>query len=118
MPESPRIWSFLTNHAQVLLCIAHDPGIRLREIGDAVGITERAAHRIVSELADAGYISRHRVGRRNRYTVQVDLPIPDPLAREQRIGDLLELLGRRRADPVPSTVGSRTAQPSQPAGSR
>jgi hypothetical protein len=92
-------WSFLTNHARVLLCIANDPGVRLREIGDAVGITERAAHRIVTELADAGYISRARVGRRNRYTIQSDLPIPDPLAREQRIGDLLALLesgGARR----------------------
>jgi DNA-binding MarR family transcriptional regulator len=76
-------WSFLTNHARVLLCIANDPGVRLREIGDAVGITERAAHRIVTELADAGYISRARVGRR-----------------EQRIGDLLALLerGGSRAD--------------------
>ncbi len=78
----------------MLLCIANDPGVRLREIGDAVGITERAAHRIVTELADAGYISRARVGRRNRYTIQSDLPIPDPLAREQRIGDLLALLDR------------------------
>ncbi len=85
-------WSFLTNHAQVLLCIAHDPGIRLREIGEAIGITERAAHRIVVELADAGYISRERNGRRNRYTIQSHLPLPDPLAREQKIGDLLGIL--------------------------
>jgi len=95
MPQSGRLnWSFLTNHAQVLLCIANDPGARLREIGAAVGITERAAHRIVTELADAGYLSRTRVGRRNRYTIQSDLPIPDPLARQQRIGDLLALLDR------------------------
>ena len=85
-------WSFLTNHAQVLLCIAHDPGVRLREIGDAVGITERAAHRIVVELADAGYISRRRNGRRNHYTIKSHLPLPDPLAREQKIGDLLAIL--------------------------
>lgn len=85
-------WSFLTNHAQVLVCIAQDPGIRLREIGEAVGITERAAHRIVSELADAGYIVRERHGRRNRYTVQSQLPVPDPVAREQKIGDLLAIL--------------------------
>ena len=85
-------WSFLTNHAQVLLCIAHDPGIRLREIGAAVGITERAAHRIVTELAAAGYISRTRNGRRNHYTIQSHLPLPDPLAREQKIGDLLAIL--------------------------
>ena len=85
-------WSFLTNHAQVLLCIAQDPGIRLREIGEAVGITERAAHRIVVELADAGYISRTRNGRRNHYTIRSQLPLPDPLAREQKIGDLLAVL--------------------------
>jgi uncharacterized membrane protein len=85
-------WSFLTNHAQVLLCIAHDPGIRLRELGDAVGITERAAHRIVGELADAGYLSRKREGRRNHYTIQSDLPVPDQLASQQKIGDLLAIL--------------------------
>jgi predicted transcriptional regulator len=85
-------WSFLTNQARVLLCIAHDPGIRLREIGEAVGITERAAHRIVVELAAAGYISRRRNGRRNHYTIQSHLPLPDPLAREQKIGDLLAIL--------------------------
>jgi hypothetical protein len=90
--DGSRTWSFLTNHAQVLLCIAHDPGIRLREIGDAVGITERAAHRIVVELAAAGYISRARNGRRNHYTIQSHLPLPDPLAREQKIGDLLAVL--------------------------
>ena len=85
-------WSFLTNHAQVVLCIAHDSGIRLREIGEAVGITERAAHRIVVELADAGYISRTRNGRRNHYTIQSHLPLPDPLPREQKLGDLLAIL--------------------------
>jgi hypothetical protein len=85
-------WSFLTNHAQVLLCIAQDPGIRLREIGEAIGITERAAHRIVVELADAGYISRTRNGRRNHYTIQSHLPLPDPLAHEQKIGNLLAVL--------------------------
>jgi hypothetical protein len=85
-------WSFLTNHAQVLLCIAHDPGMRLREIGEAVGITERATHRIVGELAAAGYISRRRAGRRNHYTIKSHLPLPEPLARERKIGDLLAVL--------------------------
>ena len=89
--ETPS-WSFLTNHARVLLSIAHDPGIRLREIGETVGITERAAHRIIVELAAAGYISRKRKGRRNYYTIQSHLPLPDPLAREQKIGDLLAIL--------------------------
>jgi DNA-binding MarR family transcriptional regulator len=85
-------WSFLTNHARVLICIAEDPGVRLREIGETVGITERAAHRIVGELADAGYVSRHRVGRRNRYTVRSDLPLRDSLARNRPVGDLLAVL--------------------------
>ncbi|MEA2473684.1 MAG: hypothetical protein QOE06_1599 [Thermoleophilaceae bacterium] len=90
--RDPPKWSFLTNHAQVMLCIAHDPGARLREIGETIGITERATHRIVVDLVDAGYISRERNGRRNRYTVQTDLPLHDPLTREQRIGDLLAVL--------------------------
>jgi hypothetical protein len=98
---TPR-WSFLTNHARVLLCIAHDSGIRLREIGEAVGITERAAHRIVVELAHAGYISRTRNGRRNHYTIRSNLPLPDPLAREQKLGDLLAILA---GQPLAETNG-------------
>lgn len=82
----------LTNHARVLLCIAKDPGVRLREIGDAVGITERAAHRIVAELVDAGYITRRRKGRRNEYTIQSDLPVPDSLANGLNVGNLLAIL--------------------------
>jgi DNA-binding Lrp family transcriptional regulator len=85
-------WSFLTNHAQVLIRLAEDPDIRLRELGDAVGITERAAHRIVTDLTVAGYVTRTRTGRRNRYGVRYDLPLPDPLARGQKVGDLLEVL--------------------------
>ena len=90
-PTAPG-WTFLTNHAQVLVCIARDPGIRLRDIGERVGITERAAHRIVVELADAGYIARERTGRRNRYTINADFPLPDPVAREQSVGELLAIL--------------------------
>lgn len=96
VPDAPN-WSFLTNHAQVLICIAQDPGIRLREIGATIGITERAAHRIVGELVDAGYISRERNGRRNQYTVRTDLPIPDPPARRQSVGDLLSILAGRES---------------------
>jgi hypothetical protein len=88
----PANWSFLTNHARVLICIAEDPGIRLREIGAATGITERAAHRIVGELVDAGYVTRRRIGRRNQYTVRTDLPVPDVFARNRRVGDLLAVL--------------------------
>lgn len=87
-----RGWTFLTTHAQVLVCIAGDPGMRLRDIGERVGITERAAHRIVVELADAGYIARERNGRRNRYTINADFPLPDPIAREQNVGELLAIL--------------------------
>ena len=85
-------WKFLTNHAQVLACIAHDPGVLLREISERVGITERAAHRIVTELTDGGYITRERNGRRNQYTIQSGLPLPDRLGRVQRISDLLTIL--------------------------
>jgi MarR family protein len=85
-------WTFLTNHAQVLVCIAQDPGIRLRDIGERVGITERAAHRIVVELTDAGYITRERNGRRNHYTINGHFPLPDRVAREQNVGELLAIL--------------------------
>ena len=85
-------WTFLTNHAQVLVCIARDPGVRLRDIGERVGITERAAHRIVVELADAGYITRQRNGRRNHYTINAHLALPDTIAHEQNVGQLLEIL--------------------------
>jgi DNA-binding MarR family transcriptional regulator len=91
-------WSFLTNHAQVLLCIAEDPGIRLREIGDRVGITERAAHRIVDELVAAGFVSRSRSGRRNRYKIHQHLPLPDKVAQRQRLGDLLTILAPKGAE--------------------
>ena len=101
-------WKFLTNHAQVLACIAHDPGVLLREISERVGITERAAHRIVTELADGGYITRERNGRRNQYTIQSGLPLPDRLGRVQRISDLLTILigtnEERPNTPVPSPI--------------
>lgn len=89
-------WGFLTNHAQVLLCIAEDPGVLLREIGARVGITERAAHRIVGELEAAGYVTRRREGRRNRYEVRTHLAMPDPLASERRVSELLAILGGAR----------------------
>jgi predicted transcriptional regulator len=95
-----RDWTFLSNHGRVLLAIARDPAIRLREIGEQVGITERAAHRIVSELSDAGYITRERRGRRNHYTIRHDLPIPDEVVRSQRVGDLLEALTETGPDGV------------------
>lgn len=94
-------WAFLTNHAQVLICIARDPGVRLRDIGARVGITERASHRIVTELSAAGYITRTRNGRRNNYTINAHFPLPDPIAGEKNIGELLEILaGAPKAKPA------------------
>lgn len=87
-------WDFLTNHAHVLLCIADDPGIRLRDIAEAVGITERGAHKVLSELVDDGYVLRERQGRRNRYTVKPELPLRHPLVHDREVGDLLEVLLR------------------------
>ena len=96
-------WDFLTNHAHVLTCIAHDPGIRLRDIAAAVGITERAAHRILSELVEEGYVLRERQGRRNRYQVVPELPLRHPLVEGREVGDLLDvLLGSAR----PATIRS------------
>ena len=85
-------WSFLTNHARALLCIAADPGVRLRDIATSVGITERRAHAIVTDLADAGYVVKDRNGRRNQYRIQTDLPLRDPINRQRTVGDLLDLL--------------------------
>ncbi|HEV2943936.1 MAG TPA: helix-turn-helix domain-containing protein [Solirubrobacteraceae bacterium] len=108
MAESttPR-WKFLTNHAQVLVCIAHDPGVLLREISEQVGITERAAHRIVTELADSGYIKRERNGRRNRYTIQSGVSLPDRLGRAERVGDLLTILTGPGAGTLESGIGNK-----------
>jgi DNA-binding IclR family transcriptional regulator len=88
-------WTFLTNHGQLLLCIAKEPGLTLREIGERIGITERAAHRIVAELETSGYLTHKRNGRRNQYTIKPHLPLPDSVAREQQIGDLLGVLAKQ-----------------------
>jgi DNA-binding MarR family transcriptional regulator len=85
-------WDFLTNHAHVLMCVARDPGIRLRDIADAVGITERATHRILSELVADGYVLRERHGRRNRYQLVRERPLRHPLVQEREVGELLEFL--------------------------
>jgi DNA-binding IclR family transcriptional regulator len=85
-------WSFLTNHARVLLCIARDPGVRLRDLSAALGITERSAHAIVADLTTAGYLVKQRHGRRNRYQIQAHLRLPEPASQELPIGDVLTLL--------------------------
>jgi predicted transcriptional regulator len=101
-------WKFLTNHAQVLVCIAEDPGVLLREISEQVGITERAAHRIVTELATGGYIKRERNGRRNQYTIQSGVSFPDRLGRVKRVGDLLAILADTNGG-SPDSTGPQAA---------
>jgi hypothetical protein len=85
-------WTFLTNHARVLLLVAHDPGVRLRDIAASLDITERSAFGIITDLVDAGYVIKEKDGRRNRYHVQAHLPLPEPTARERTVGEVLALL--------------------------
>jgi DNA-binding transcriptional ArsR family regulator len=99
-------WSFLTNHARVLMCIAHDPGIRLRDIASTLGITERTAYGIVTDLTEGGYVVKEKDGRRNRYQIQAHAPLREPITRERTIGEVLDVLldtnSRRRR---PATRG-------------
>ena len=85
-------WTFLTNHARVLLCIAQDPGVRLRDIAARLDITERSAYGIVTDLAQAGYVVKQKDGRRNRYQIQAHLPLPESTSRERTVGEVLALL--------------------------
>jgi predicted transcriptional regulator len=85
-------WSFLTNHARVLSCIAHDPGVRLRDIAATLNITERSAFAIVSDLITGGFVAKEKDGRRNRYHIQVDAPLGEVIGRMQTIGELLRLM--------------------------
>lgn len=101
-------WTFLTNHAHVLLCLAADPEARLRDLADQVGITERAVQHIVSDLAAAGVVERTREGRRNRYTLHPEAPLRHPVEAHRRVGDLVALA------PLPGPAASSTA--ARPAG--
>jgi DNA-binding IclR family transcriptional regulator len=108
-------WSFLTNHARALVCIARDPGIRLRDIAAALDITERSAYGIVSELADAGYVVKEKDGRRNRYEIQAHLPLLGAVGGEQTIGEVLDVLvqssARSDADPPAHPSDAADAAP-------
>ncbi|MFQ5521960.1 MAG: helix-turn-helix transcriptional regulator [Acidimicrobiia bacterium] len=86
-----RTWTFLTNHARVLILIAQSPGIRLRDLAAQIGITERAAQRIVSELESAGYLSHEKEGRRNRYHLHPEAHLRHPLEQDIEVGQLLDL---------------------------
>jgi DNA-binding MarR family transcriptional regulator len=85
-------WTFLTNHAQVLLCVAHNPDIRMREIGERVGITERAAQRIIQDLVEADYVTRMRMGRRNHYVINPQAEMRHAAQQGHPVGQLLNLL--------------------------
>jgi predicted ArsR family transcriptional regulator len=97
-PETDKTWHFLTSHAQVLLCLEQDPDVRLRDVAATVGITERAAQRIVTDLVEAGYVMRERVGRRNRYVVHRSAPMRHPAQHGQEIGELLDAMRAEDGD--------------------
>ncbi len=94
MAEVPTIWTFLTNHSHVLLAISKTPGIKVREISDLVGITERAILRILGELDDAGFINIEKIGRENRYAVTSDIPLRHPLEQHRTVTELLQMLSK------------------------
>jgi predicted transcriptional regulator len=99
-------WTFLTNHARALLCIAEDPQVRLRVIAQQIGITERAAQSLVNDLVDAGYVTRKRVGRRNRYEIAASLPFRHPYEHRLDVGTLLTAL---RREPAPQDASEALA---------
>ena len=92
LADATTTWTFLTNHSHVLLAISKTPGIKVREISDLVGVTERAVLRIISELNDAGFISIEKIGRENRYSVTSDIPLRHPLEQHRTVSELLEML--------------------------
>jgi MarR family len=107
-------WTFLTTHARVLLLVAHDPGVRLRDIAASLDITERSAFAIITDLVQAGYVVKEKTGRRNRYHIQAHLPLPEPTSRERTVGEVLALL---TGTGVTVTVKSASAADSPAPGS-
>jgi predicted transcriptional regulator len=102
-----RAWAFLTNHAHVLVCIARDPQSRARDIAEQIGITERAAQRILADLIADGYVERTKVGRRNHYTIDPRGHLRHPMFRELSVGPLLEALSRNVQPKSRPTPGVR-----------
>lgn len=91
-----RDWNFLTNHGRTLLLIAADPDARLRDLAEALGVTERTAYGLVNDLAESDYVVKEKDGRRNRYRVRTELPLEDPAIRDRTVGEVIELLAERR----------------------
>jgi hypothetical protein len=104
-------WGFLTNHARVLMCIAYDPGARLRDIAASLGITERSAYGIVTDLAGAGYVIKQKDGRRNRYRIQAHLPLPEAASQEPAIGEILAVLAGHRREAAADRDGTSLRRP-------
>jgi prophage antirepressor-like protein len=94
--DTPHHWTFLSNHAHVLVTLAQDPWARLRDVADNVGITERAAQRIIGQLERAGALTKEREGRRNHYLINEDVPLRHPLESHKTIGSLLRMVGNRK----------------------
>ena len=107
-------WTFLTTHARVLLLVAHDPGVRLRDIAASLDITERSAFGIITDLAEAGYVVKEKTGRRNRYHIQAHLPLPEPTSQERTVGEVLALL----AGTGPAAAGTPAAAAGDPGPGR
>ena len=107
-------WTFLTSHARVLLLVAHDPGMRLRDIAASLGITERSAFGIITDLVEAGYVVKEKDGRRNRYNIQAHLPLPEPTSQERTVGEVLALL----AGTDPPEAGKPAAAAGTPGSGR
>jgi predicted transcriptional regulator len=99
--QPARRWTFVTNHFLVLLCIAEDPGTRMWDVAQRVGITERAVQGIVADLVEAGYLTRTRVGRRNHYDIETTMPLRHLQTQHRQLGDLLSVLARRKATSEP-----------------
>lgn len=116
-------WTFLTNHGHILLLLAKNPDLRLRDVAGQVGITERSAQKIVTELETAGYLTKTKTGRRNAYTVHPDLRFRHPLEADHRVGELLDLFttppsatsGQTRRRPSPPRTPTSTREPPSPA---
>jgi DNA-binding transcriptional ArsR family regulator len=117
--EAAPAWTFLSNHGHVLVCVARDPDVRVRDVARQVGISERAVQRILGELEGAGYLERRREGRRNRYAIRAGLPLRHPVEAHRSLGDLVAAVARppgpssRAADgPAPPSRARRRTRSS------
>lgn len=109
-PSKGSDWTFLTNHAHVLLCLARDRDALMKDVAASIGITERAVQRIVSDLEASGYVERERDGRRNRYSVRAELPLRHPIEGHRKVESLLSLVGARASGRRASSATRKLAR--------